>query len=538
MTEDNSQLGHIDKSHPLYVVAIDDDDEDLELLRDALLACDEFAVEFVGYGDWKSGLKALEKCTAHVIFLDYFLGGTTGTELLKELRLRNDLRPVIMLTGNSRVATATESIRFGATDYLAKDTLSPDLLTRAIKRAHREYALRLKNAQLEKELSASRNLEAIGTLAGGVAHDFNNILASIMASTELALSFQPTPPTANELKQIMGVVANASEVIQRLLRFNKAYANPEGQVSIDLSGVIEDTFALVERFCPKGITMSVENAWEDSMWVLGNTAELHQILLNLCMNAIEAMGNSGTLAIRVHRHTIPTTPDSDSAELRAGDYACISVSDTGGGIPDSMQEQIFHPFFTTKELGEKRGTGLGLATVWDCAHDMGGTVRVESTVGEGTTFRVFLPLGDSPPPPPLKAPDEANESPRTILLADDEAVVRDNTSRLLERKGHTILCARNGVEALELVESYGATIDIIILDISMPVMDGEACLRALREQHSTVPVLITTGHSAAGELERFLDLGAAGIVQKPFNIKTLLKRIYATLGEAPPQRNI
>jgi len=526
---DSPPIECIDISRTVHVVAIDDDEEDLELLRTNLMDCHELSINFVGYGDWKSGLDALGKCTADIIFLDYFLGGITGTAFLKELRQRNDLRPVIMLTGNIAVDAATESIRFGATDYLSKDGLTPHLLSRAIKMAHREYALRLQNAQLEKELSASRNQEAIGTLAGGVAHDFNNILASILASTELALSFEPERHIAEELKRISGIIANASEIIQRLLRFNKAYANMDGRTSIDLSRAIEDTFALVERFCPKGISMSVKNAWEDSMWVVGSAAELQQILLNLCMNAIEAMGNEGTLSIEVSRETRAGVPEIDSTGLPAGEYACITVSDTGEGIPETVQEQMFRPFFTTKRLGSKRGTGLGLATVWDCTHDMGGTVRVTSKVGEGTTFHVYLPLGDMPPPCTQESSEELKTRPCTILLADDEAVVRDNTSQLLERVGHTIICAKNGAETLELLESYGDTVDIIILDISMPVMNGETCLRLLREQGAPQPVLITTGHSAAGELEKFLDLGAAGIVQKPFNLKALLRRIHATL---------
>lgn len=529
MTEDIPPIEDIVMSPTVHVVAIDDDEEDLEILRSNLMACPELSIDFVGFQDWKSALKSLEKSSADVIFLDFFLGGTTGTEFLKELRQRNDLRPVIMLTGNCAVNTATESIRYGATDYLPKDTLTPQLLARAIKMAHREYALRLQNAQLEKELSASRNLEAIGTLAGGVAHDFNNILASILASAELALSFEPERPVAEELERISGIVGNASEVIQRLLRFNKAYATPDGRTSVDLSRVVEDTFALVERFCPKGITMSVENAWEDSMWVIGSSAELQQILLNLCMNAIEAMGNEGTLSIQVTRETHIDVAENHEKTPNVEGYACLNVTDTGDGIPPSVQEQMFRPFFTTKALGSKRGTGLGLATVWDCANDMGGTVRVASEVGEGTTFRVYLPLGETPPTPTIPAKDAPPAKPCTILLADDEAVVRDNTSQLLSRSGHTILCAKNGLETLDLLESYGDTVDIVILDISMPVMDGETCLRALREQGASQPVLITTGHSAAEELEKFLDLGAVGIVQKPFNLKALLRKIHLTL---------
>jgi signal transduction histidine kinase len=521
--------GKPDEKRNFSVLAIDDDDVDLESLHRNLKACQGYTFSFNGYRSWELGLDALAERPFDVIFLDFFLGNTTGTDLLQELRERGDMRPVIMLTGRGDEETAAESMRFGASDYIAKSRLSPDVLIRAIETARREYHLRMENAYLEQELRAARHLEAIGTLAGGVAHDFNNFLAGILASAELAQTYEPESRVMQELSRITGIVKNASDVIRRLLQFNKFYASNGEIGSINVHEAIRDTFQILEHSCPKSIQMHLGYESGPPPYIVGSSAKMHQILLNLCVNAIEAMGNEGRLTVGVGRVTLDRVDATDHPGVPAGSHVIVTVSDTGPGIPDDVRERMFDPFFTTKNLGSQKGTGLGLSTVWDCVRDMKGTIRVHSRPSHGTVFRVYLPESDAPPLAPAEREPELLHGTETILLVDDESAIRLTTAGLLRRLGYTVHCGESGKEALGLLQAFGKEIDIVVMDVSMPGMDGKEALRLMRSTGFQVPVLMATGHSAQSECEKVRALGAAGVVQKPFSIKNLAAQIRRAL---------
>jgi len=521
----------------ISVLAIDDDDTDLESLRRNLVACAGYSIHFRGFRNWKLGLEDHAERPADIIFLDFFLGNMTGSELLQDLRDRGDMRPVIMLTGQGDESTATESIRFGAADYIVKSKLSPEVLVRSIETAHREYQLRMENAYLGQELRAARHLEAIGTLAGGVAHDFNNFLAGILSSAELAQTYKPKPSVARELDRITGIVRNASEVIRRLLQFNKFYAGAGDTGVIDVHEVVQDTFRILEHSCPKGIEMQAICNERVEPHVMGSSAKMHQILLNLCVNAIEAMESEGMLSVKVVRVTVGEEPEEDLVGIPAGEFVELSVSDTGPGIPDDVRERMFDPFYTTKSFGPQKGTGLGLATVWDCVRDLDGAIRVHTSPSGGSVFRVFLPFVESTTIPPKLESQSEIRGTETILLIDDEPDVRFSTAGLLRRLGYTVHCGASGLEAIALLEQFGDAIDILIMDVSMPSMDGKEALLRIRESGATLPVLMATGHSAVSELEKVTALGADGVVQKPFSIKSLAGQIRTILQSVGPKPN-
>lgn len=521
--------GKSQEPRPLSILAIDDDDIDLESLRRTLSACEGYSIRFSGFRSWKDGLNALEDRSVDLIFLDFFLGNTTGAELLQELRDRGDMRPVIMLTGQGGEEIAAESMRFGASDYISKSRLSPEVLVRAIESAHREYKLRMENAYLEQELRAARHLEAIGTLAGGVAHDFNNFLAGILSSAELAQTYSPEPRIGQELDRITGIVRNASDVIQRLLQFDKFYAGDGEHGSINVHEAVQDTLNILEHTCPKGIEMELTLEAGGLAYVRGSSAKMHQILLNLCVNAVEAMGTDGRLVVRIGKVDVDAALSGEHVGLSPGKYVLITVSDTGPGIPDDVRERMFEPFFTTKNFGPKKGTGLGLATVWDCVREMKGTIRVHSKPAKGSVFHVYLPACENNPLVETASPAVEIRGTEVILLVDDEASIRQTTAGLLRRLGYTVHCGGSGSEALGLLAAFGSAVDLVILDISMPGMDGKEVLKQIRQSGLTVPVLMATGHSATSEFERVRALGANGIVQKPFAIKDLAIQIRRVL---------
>jgi signal transduction histidine kinase len=513
----------------LSVFAIDDDDIDLEALQRHLAACNSLTVKFEGFQNWETGLDALSKRPADIIFLDFFLGNITGPEVLKELRDRGDLRPVIMLTGQGDEDIATESMRFGASDYLPKKNLSPQSLMRAIETAHREYVLRMENAYLEQQLRSVRHLEAIGSLAGGIAHDFNNFLTGIMASAEYALTCDPEPEVANELNRITSIVDNTSEVIRRLLQFSSTDKGVENLDIVDVCDAVRNTVQVLTHSAPKGI--EIRYTFEkDPLYVKSSTARMHQIFLNLCVNAIEAMGAQGQLVIALSPCELESANNVSHKGIPPGRYVLASISDTGPGIPDDVREKMFDPFYTTKKYGTKKGTGLGLSTVWECVRDAGGTVRVYTDPSQGSTFKVYLPVSGAPSI--TRVNDGVSAALRgyeTLLVVDDERDIREGIGNLLQHLGYTVYLCSNGEEALQLWSDNRSKISLVLTDFSMPEMNGKELLQRLLLRDIAAPIIVSTGHSTVVESEALLALGAHSVVQKPFNISDLARKIRAAL---------
>lgn len=514
----------------ISVLAIDDDDIDLEALQRNLHQCDSLKIQFEGFQDWERGLEALSHRPADVIFLDFFLGNITGTEVLKELRARGDLRPVIMLTGQGDEDIATASMRFGASDYLPKKNLSPRSLMRAIETAHREYVLRMENAYLEQQLRSARHLEAIGTLAGGIAHDFNNFLAGIMASAEWALTLDPSPEVARELKRISSIVDNTSEVIGRLLNFSTLDTENEAMDLVDVREVANDTLQVLAHSAPKGIEI-VPRLHEKPLYVRGSSAKLHQLILNLCVNAVEAMGETGQLIVALAPHEVHEEQSIEDKGIMPGKYVLAAISDTGPGIPDGVREKMFDPFFTTKDFGPKKGTGLGLSTVWECVRDSGGTIRVYTDPSQGTTFRVYIPVSGKPAEEAggISSSSEELTGSETLIVVDDEQMIREMTGRLLQRFGYSVYVCKDGEAALDLWKSHPKEIALVLSDLSMPGIGGRGLLARLRTEAPTLPVILSTGHSTTIEGDGLTEAGAFCVLQKPYNITELARTIRTAL---------
>ena len=370
-------------------------------------------------------------------------------------------------------------------------------MRRSLVRAERhraEAANKLEELErLQEQLLHSQRMEAVGTLAAGIAHDMNNVLASIR---NLASLLDSDP----DVEQIIAQTERGAALTRGLLAFSRR--GQYRKAVVRLGDVLQDVLPLLERTLPKSIAVRSELALGDAC-VEADATQLEQVLINLALNAKDAMNGSGTLTIR---GTV------------AGGKAQLLVTDTGCGMDEATRRRVFEPFFTTKKLGD--GTGLGLSTVWGIVQSHGGSITVESQPGAGATFAIELPVtARRPEPAAIRKPAELPVARGTVLVVDDEPAVRSTTVRMLQRRGLEVIAAEDGAIALERFAAHAGDIRLVILDMGMPVMGGAECFRRLREI-SDVPVLIATGYSDDAEAQSLVRAGAA-IVEKPFSSKQL-----------------
>ena len=360
--------------------------------------------------------------------------------------------------------------------------------------------------KLHQQLVHAQRMEAVGTLSAGIAHDMNNILGSIMSFAELAATDLDAARgnPREELELIIAQAGRGAELTRALLAFSR-----RGQYRkqpLVLGDLLREVGAMLTRTLAKSIALRIEVP-ESPIYVAGDPTQLVQVLINLAVNAADAMNDSGTLTITASVHEGVTH---------------IEVSDTGSGMDDETLARVFEPFFTTKERG--KGTGLGLSTVWGIVTGHDGSLDVRSTVGAGTTFTIRLPLTDErpvPAAPPVAVPEAVRAVRTKILVVDDEPHVRRGTRRILERKGYEILEAANGVEALEVFHDFADQIGLVVLDMMMPVMGGRECFEQLRAR-TDIPVLVTTGHTSDDAAQHLIAQGAS-FLEKPFPAVDLVR---------------
>ena len=375
---------------------------------------------------------------------------------------------------------------------------------------------------LEEELRQSQKMEAIGQLAGGVAHDFNNILAALLMQVDLINLIDELPGEARKgLRQISADTHRAADLTRRLLLFSRRQVM-QTRV-LDLNAVIAGLADLLQRTIREDVLLQLD-LHEGPLLTRADAGMLEQALLNLAVNARDAMPHGGRLRITTGETVVDESQAGLNPEAAAGRYVCFSVSDTGAGIPPEILPRIFEPFFTTKEVG--KGTGLGLASVFGAVKQHQGWIKVDNRSGEGVTFHVFLPAStaaavESSPAEPAAMPGRGTE---TILLVEDEMEVRKLTHMFLQRNGYRVLDAFNGVEALKCWAEHRKTVDLLLTDLVMPGgLDGQELARRLRQERPELRVIYFSGYSAntAGQNIRIGD--HEDFVQKPFAPAHLLK---------------
>lgn len=376
--------------------------------------------------------------------------------------------------------------------------------------------------QLRDQLFQAQKMEAVGTLAGGIAHDFNNLLTIINGYTELILSEKTEDdPSYADLEKILETGRKGAELVQRLLALSKK--GEHSTQPLDLNRGVEDAVVLMQRTFPKMI--EIDTALEKDLgMVRADSSQVEQVLMNLCINAKEAMPEGGRIRIETRNSTVDEEYCRLNPGAEPGQHVLIEISDTGTGMSEETLERVFDPFFTTKGWDFRKGTGLGLSVAKGIVEQHGGWITCESEQSKGTTFRLYFPTIEDVQE--AKRPEAATETApkgERILLIDDEDFVRDLGKRILERAGHTVITAANGKEALEIYERERSTIALVVLDLIMPQMGGEKCLEDLLKIDPKLKVIVSTGHSLSQSERDRLGALAKGFANKPYRVQEFLE---------------
>ncbi|MFC7537438.1 response regulator [Sphingomonas sp. GCM10030256] len=377
-------------------------------------------------------------------------------------------------------------------------------------------------AKLKRQIAQATKMQAVGQLAGGVAHDFNNILTAIIGHCDLMLMrHTPGDSDYDDIQQIKSNSNRAAGLTRQLLAFSRQQTlRPQ---VLQLPDVVSEVSHLLKRLLGETVHLNVKHG-RDLGTVRADPGQLEQVIVNLAVNARDAMASEGggTLTIQTYAVRADQVAELGSEILPIADYAALSISDTGIGIPANVLGKVFEPFFTTKEVG--KGTGLGLSTVYGIVKQSGGFIFADSKVGKGTTFVIYLPVHRDLSPKskaPAAAPPKAEElwGSGTVLLVEDEPMVRTVAERALTRQGYTVLVANNGEEALEIIHR-GEPIDLLISDVVMPVMDGPTMVREARKSRPELPILFMSGY-AEEQLRKSIDIDHVAFLPKPFSVQEL-----------------
>jgi PAS domain S-box-containing protein len=403
----------------------------------------------------------------------------------------------------------------------------PPLFTAYIRDLSQRKAIEQTLRQTEEQYRHAQKLEAVGRLSGGVAHDFNNLLTIITGYSQVLLAERTDDPVVFEAAdEIRKATERAAGLTRQLLAFSRKQVLE--LKTLDLNNLVRDVEKMVRRGIGEDINLVMELA-DDLQRIKADRGQIEQVLMNLAVNARDAMPTGGKLTIATRNVEVSPGEAASYLGVERGAYVQLEVTDTGCGMDDAVKARIFEPFFTTKEEG--KGTGLGLATVYGIVKQSGGSIHVETVVGQGTTFRIYLPRTEGPAPSlqqaaPVAEPRSGNE---TVLLVEDEDALRALASRVLKSKGYRVLEARHGAEALQL---YGAdidSVDLTITDVVMPEMNGRELVHRLMQQQPSMKVLYMSGYNEEAILRNgALDPGTA-LLEKPFTPLALARKVSEVL---------
>ena len=377
------------------------------------------------------------------------------------------------------------------------------------------------NRHLEGQLRQAHKMQAVGTLAGGIAHDFNNILAAILGYAEIAMEkAQRGGPAPMELKQITKAADRASILVRQILTFSRKMGSEKAPM--DINKLVNESASVIMRTIPKMISTEVKLCQEPTV-VIGDTAQIQSMLLNLATNARDAMPDGGRLLIRTDLCEAKEKVCNGCGRIFSGKYVRVSVSDTGQGMDRETMNHMFDPFFTTKEVG--KGTGLGMATVFGILNEHGGHVVCESAPGRGSAFHLYLPLArpdEKPQGEPGGDPLACQGRGEKILVVDDEEPLREMAQSALEHCGYRVTTAENGEQALDIYrrEEYG--FDLVVMDVNMPGMGGAKCLARMLKLNPKAKVLLASGYAQEEDPAGGAASRAAGYLAKPYRLAELL----------------
>jgi two-component system cell cycle sensor histidine kinase/response regulator CckA len=515
------------KDCSIRILLIEDNPGDARLVKEMLAEGDQGSFHLSHVERLTEGLARLKEDDFQVVLLDLSLPDAQGLDTVTQVCTQAPHIPVLVFTGCDDETLAIRAVQVGAQDYLVKGQMDYHLLKKSIR-----YALERKRAEegmraLEEQLRQSQKIEAIGQLAGGFAHDFNNSLTLIKTCTQLTLlELKENDPLREKIEMINDATDRSANLSRHLLAFSRRQVM-EMKV-LDLNALLRDLDKMLRRVIGEDIELVYEYA-QDLGRVKVDPGQIEQVILNLVINARDAMPKGGKLIIET------SDIELDEKYFRAhvsgvpGRYVLLSVSDTGVGMTREVRERVFEPFFTTKE--KAKGTGLGLSTAYGIVKQSGGYIWVYSEPGMGSTFKIYLPHVEGPIDVE-KGRQLAHGSPgggETILVVEDEKDVRLLVGKVLKKQGYKVLEASNGGEALLICEEHKDPIHLMVTDVVMPGMSGPKLAERLHLVHPEMKVLHMSGYAHDvithhGILEKGINF-----IQKPFSIEKLSEKLCEVL---------
>jgi two-component system cell cycle sensor histidine kinase/response regulator CckA len=515
---------------PLRFLLLEDVPIDAELIeRELGKTFPDFTLRRVDGRD--SFLAGLDAFGPDLILSDHALPRFTGMDALRLAQQLAPTVPFIFVTGSLDEETAVACIKAGATDYVLKERLVRlgPAVQAALELARTRDALR----KSEEQLLHAQKLDAIGRLAGGVAHDFNNIITAILGYCDLMRQdLARDDPRRADLEEINSAAERAATLTRQLLAFSRRQVLELQPVH--LNEVVTEMDKMLRRVIGEDVDLVIRP--DPSLgWVRADPGQIEQVIMNLVVNARDAMPGGGAVTIETANVTLGEHTGTDPAGA-SGPHVMLAVSDTGTGMDAETRARLFEPFFTTKQPG--KGTGLGLATVYGIVRQSGGSVYVYSEPGRGTSFKIYLP--EVAPPSAGRA--RASPSParlngdETVLLVEDEGAVRDLARKVLEAHGYTVLEAACGAAALRLSDAHANPIHVLVTDVVMPEMSGRELAQHLAGRRPKTRVLFMSGYTDDAVVRHGVLAADVAYLQKPFTPEGLLKKLRAVLdGDAPPQ---
>jgi signal transduction histidine kinase len=510
---------------PIHILHLEDDANDAELVEATLkgggLAC---AITWVK--SLSEMVAALEHGGVDLIVSDSGLPDLDGMSALQVMRGRWPAIPVIFVSGKLGEERAVEALKNGATDYVLKDHLS--LLPPAVRRAMLEVAERTERKRLEAQFIEAQKLEVIGQLAGGVAHDFNNIIGIIMGYSDLVMAkLNPDDPLQEDMQTIRQTAERAAGLTRQLLIFSRKQTVQA--TLLDLNHVVSDMKKMLRRVIGENVELKYALGKQIG-GIKADSGYVDQVLLNMVVNARDAMPNGGKITVETADAVLTEDFTRRHPNTVPGNYVTLAISDTGTGLTEEVKARMFEAFFTTKPKG--KGTGLGLATCQTIVKQCGGCIDVVSDLGAGTTFRVYFPRVEKPAEPGAKvvSPAPLPRGTETLLVVEDEPTVRHLACQVLGAQGYEVLSASNGQEGLQIARQHqGDGIKLVVTDVIMPQMGGKLMAEWLKFSYPDLKVLFTSGytHDNSG-LPDIIETGVA-FLPKPYTPAGLARAVRESL---------
>jgi len=554
------------ESGPLILIV--DDDSILRGVAGESLRQAGFSVSEAENG--VQALTAIKKNRPDIVLLDVMMPEMDGFDTCRAIRAlpNGDMLPVVMITALEDLDSINKAYEVGATDFITKP-INWIILVQRVRYMLRAVQMNLERNRLQQELQQAQRLKAIGTLASGIAHDFKNLLQIIQGSVELLLlNKSPGDQDYADLQEIFTTTRIGNELVQQMLAYSRSLKSEKKNT--DLNAQISRTGQRLQKSLPESISLQLRLD-KDLPAVALDAVQMEQVLMNLATNARDAMPDGGTLGIQTSTIELTQAFCRRHPKAKPGAYVCLRVSDTGEGMEPGTRDRIFEPFFSTKEVG--KGTGLGLSMVYGIIQNHDGLITCNSRPGQGTTFNVLLPLQSGqtfPQPVSLKQPgseaqptksaeapkivsekmvperavpkksvsqensprqsvEKKTASKETILLVDDEHLIRQFGKRRLEFEGYMVITASDAEEALALFQEKKDRIDLILLDLMMPGIGGKKCLAEILQIDPQAKIVIASAYSPGdGSLQELVKM-ASGHLRKPYLSEQLLEVVRTTL---------